>query len=431
MKIKFAISVSVLSFILIITMFMISGCGCKHQYTSSITKEPTCAEEGETTYTCLECGDIYTESIAKSNEHQCTSKVTKEATCAEEGETTYTCSVCGYSYTELIAKSSEHKYTSKVTKKATCENGEKTYLCSICGKSYIEIINAKYDHKYSSSITTTATCTKEGILTNKCNVCGYTYTTAIPKSDEHKSSDWIIDKKATCSSEGTKHQVCTVCGKTLVAETIKKTAHIAGDWITDSEPTCLLNGSKHQICVECGANIQSVSIKATGHNYDEDGFCRLCGDGTKAIEIENERHQKQIKQINDTYEEKLAYDEVDYEIYIGVLSEYGAQNYSASYCSQQAAAYYEKLQSASTRLIYLQLDTSGANAVKIKNQQKEIDSLREKYVYYNSLIEPCNQRDKALKKIQDDRNMQQSLINYENQLHEENLNKINNKQKNN
>lgn len=36
-----------------------------HSYTSSVTKNPTCSEEGVRTYTCSSCGASYTEAIAK------------------------------------------------------------------------------------------------------------------------------------------------------------------------------------------------------------------------------------------------------------------------------------------------------------------------------------------------------------------------------
>lgn len=38
-----------------------------HSYTSSVTKNPTCSEEGTRTYTCSSCGATYTEAIAKTD----------------------------------------------------------------------------------------------------------------------------------------------------------------------------------------------------------------------------------------------------------------------------------------------------------------------------------------------------------------------------
>ena len=36
---------------------------CNHNYVATVTKEPTCTEEGVRTYTCSKCGDTYTEAI--------------------------------------------------------------------------------------------------------------------------------------------------------------------------------------------------------------------------------------------------------------------------------------------------------------------------------------------------------------------------------
>lgn len=69
-----------------------------HNYIANLTKDPTCTEEGEMTYTC-ECGDSYIEPYPVID-HQYEGVVTKEAACAEEGEMTYTCTMCGDTYTD-------------------------------------------------------------------------------------------------------------------------------------------------------------------------------------------------------------------------------------------------------------------------------------------------------------------------------------------
>jgi hypothetical protein len=68
------------------------------------------------------------------HEHSYTSKVTKEATCTNDGVRTYTCT-CGKSYTESIAKLG-HGYTSKVVAPTTEAKGYTLYTCSKCGDSY-------------------------------------------------------------------------------------------------------------------------------------------------------------------------------------------------------------------------------------------------------------------------------------------------------
>lgn len=84
-------------------LFSLTAC-CKHSYTSSITKDATCIEEGVKTFTCSQCGKSYTEAIPQNDNHSYTSEITKKASVSETGIKTYTCSLCGHSYTETIEK---------------------------------------------------------------------------------------------------------------------------------------------------------------------------------------------------------------------------------------------------------------------------------------------------------------------------------------
>lgn len=79
------------------------GCGkCEHEYDNGvITKEPTCIEEGEKTFTCSLCEKTKTESIAKKT-HTYAEEITKDATFEAEGEKTFICKDCGDTYTESI-----------------------------------------------------------------------------------------------------------------------------------------------------------------------------------------------------------------------------------------------------------------------------------------------------------------------------------------
>ena len=99
---------NLVGWLLVVSLIAIAllGCSkkCDHTYTSSVTKEASCAEEGELTYTCSKCGNSYTEPIPKTDKHTYTSEITKEATVSDTGVLTYTCSICGHSYTETIEK---------------------------------------------------------------------------------------------------------------------------------------------------------------------------------------------------------------------------------------------------------------------------------------------------------------------------------------
>ncbi len=89
--------------IFVFLMLSVMGCGeCKHEFDEgTVTKNPTCAEEGEKTYTCSLCQSTKTESVAKVA-HVYGEEVTKAPTFKEEGVKTFTCEVCSHSYTEAI-----------------------------------------------------------------------------------------------------------------------------------------------------------------------------------------------------------------------------------------------------------------------------------------------------------------------------------------
>lgn len=91
----------------------------EHSYTSQVTKEPTCTEPGEKTYTCAEGDDSYTETIpALGHNYVETSRT--EATCGQDGSVIYTCSRCRDSYSEGIPATGEHTY--------------KDGVCTVCGE---------------------------------------------------------------------------------------------------------------------------------------------------------------------------------------------------------------------------------------------------------------------------------------------------------
>lgn len=282
-----------------------------HNYVGEVTKEPSCTEAGEKTYTCADCGDSYTESIDPTghhyengecadcgekdpdHEHSYTEVITKEPTCTEAGEKKLTCS-CGDTRTETIPAKGhnyadgectdcgekdpdyhKHSYTEAVTKAPTCtEAGEKTYTCG-CGDSYTESIPATghhygeddkctdcgeldpdHKHNYTEVITKQPTCTEDGEKTLTCT-CGDSKTESIPATGHHYGED---DKCTDCGIFNPDHK------------------HSYTEEITKA-PTCTEAGEKTLTCV-CG-DTKTESVPATGHHY-VDGFCSGCGasDGT-------------------------------------------------------------------------------------------------------------------------------------------------------
>ena len=78
--------------ILLLAALLLSLCACKgkkcdHQYTESVTKEATCAEEGEKTLTCSKCNYTYTEAIEKRDHSYMDADCVTPKTCVNCDET--------------------------------------------------------------------------------------------------------------------------------------------------------------------------------------------------------------------------------------------------------------------------------------------------------------------------------------------------------
>ena len=169
----------------------------EHSYTASIT-DPTCTEQGYTTYTC-ECGASYKGNYTNALGHKTELKNAREATCTAAGYTgDEVCTVCG----ETVKKGSAiatlgHDIVPHDAQAATCtEIGWEAYnTCSRCDYStYVEI--PATGHNYIASVTA-PTCTTRGYTTYTCE-CGDNYVDDYTNALGHKFTDGICER---CGAE--------------------------------------------------------------------------------------------------------------------------------------------------------------------------------------------------------------------------------------
>ena len=231
-----------------------------------VVTAPTYKTEGTKKYTCKNCGTTKTETIAKL---VCTSHVwdsgvvTKKPTYTSTGTKKYTCTNCGETKTETIAKlvCTNHAWDAGVvTKKPTyTSTGEKKYTCTNCGETKTETI-AKLvctSHVWDSGkVVTAPTYKTEGTKKYTCKNCGTTKTETIAKlvCTSHVWDSGVVTKKPTYTSTGTKKYTCTNCGETKT-ETIAKlvcTSHVWDAGVVTKKPTYTSAGTKEYTCVNCG-----------------------------------------------------------------------------------------------------------------------------------------------------------------------------------
>ena len=249
-----------------------------------VTKEPTYTSTGTKKYTCTNCGETKTETIAKL---VCTShvwdsgKVVTAPTYKTEGTKKYTCKNCGTTKTETIAKlvCTSHVWDSGVvTKKPTyTSTGTKKYTCKNCGTTKTETV-AKLvctSHVWDSGVVTKKpTYTSTGTKKYTCKNCGETKTETIAKlvCTNHAWDAGVVTKKPTYTSTGEKKYTCTNCGTTKT-ETIAKlicTSHAWDSGKVVTAPTYKTEGTKKYTCTNCGTTKTETIAKlvCTSHVWD-------------------------------------------------------------------------------------------------------------------------------------------------------------------
>lgn len=295
-----------------------------HKYTSKVTRKATCYQAGIETFTC-ECGDKYTENIAKTahdyeetvvaptclirgfTDHTCTvcqnnyrdtyvdvlphdygTKVV-EATCVTGGYTTYKCKSCGDYYKGDEVASKGHNYKETVSSPTCTKDGYTTHTCINCNDSYVDSKVVAKGHDYKDTVVA-ATCTTGGYTSHKCNKCGDSYTDKNTSALGHNYKDTVT--APTCTSGGYTTHKCINCEKTYTDTKVSATGHKWSDWTVDKVATESTSGSKSRTCSVCNKKeTQVISASEHSHSYTEvvtkptctsGGFttytCSSCGD---------------------------------------------------------------------------------------------------------------------------------------------------------
>ncbi len=194
-------------------------------------------------------------------------KVTKDATCLELGEITYTCFDCGAENIEYIpAKhTSKVSYTEISSTPATCTSkGEKQFKCSDCGYIKYEEIPAHHDNE------------EMFIYSEDSKYIGSheIFCAACEKSIGSETHSLIAQYTNTCTEAGELIKVCFHCSKTEVVSAVEAHGHNMIE--TTISPTCEEAGYAGGVCYNCGHQ-EGEEIAALGHSY-VDGVCETCGE---------------------------------------------------------------------------------------------------------------------------------------------------------
>ena len=232
----------------------------------------------------------------EAHEHNFDSVVT-EPTCTEDGYTTYTCKDCGYSYTDSVEDAFGHDPVS-YTQSATCE--VTGYTITTCSRCYEELdfeILDKLGHDWDDGVVITeATCiVKEEKLYTCKNDASHTNTETGEVNPENHQGETYVDnvKTVSCTEDGyTGDTFCSDCNERLVnGEVIEKLGHDMCAWEVLKAATLLEEGQEKSKCTRCdhtetriiprleGKKTEDeqsgVSVEYTSDAYDEDVVIKI------------------------------------------------------------------------------------------------------------------------------------------------------------
>ena len=286
-----------------------------------VTKNPSCSEEGETTYTCIVCGAKETEKIDKTAH----TPVTDEAvppTCTEAGKTEGShCSVCNEVITAqesvepLNHDLGEWIVTTPAVEAKCTEKGKtaiETRYCSRCdysetrGGEDVEALNHDLGDWTVTTPAVEAKCTEKGktaVETRYCSRCEYSETRGGEDVEplNHDLGEWIVTTpavEAKCTEKGKtaiETRYCSRCdySETRGGEDTEALGHDFGEWKETKAPTCTENGIETRYCSRCDATETRetaptgkhtvVTDKAVPATFKKKGLtkgahCSVCGE---------------------------------------------------------------------------------------------------------------------------------------------------------
>lgn len=215
--------------------------------------------------------------------HTFVETVTKAPTCNEEGKKDIKCSVCGYEEKDITVAKVPHTFTTIAS--GDIDDEKHIGVCTVCNETVEE------NHIWGEGVVTTAPkCAATGVMKYTCTVCNkdkeatsLEEINAIVNDTEKAAADWAKINFTHSYSEwkanetnGMHTRKCTICGGDETSEAHKYVV-VVGE-TSKCDKTVALTVT----CEDCDYKLEA---KATEHNfgafeqYDEAGHKQTCQNG--------------------------------------------------------------------------------------------------------------------------------------------------------
>ena len=318
-----------------------SGGGHEHNYEAVVT-DPTCTEDGYTTYTCSACGDSYTADEVAATGHNYV-----DGSCTECGETapSYVTATLVtdistlHTGDQIIIVANEYAYALSTTQngnnrgQADITKSEDGATVSFTADAGVQIItleagntagtfafNVGDGYLYAASSSGNYLRTEETLSDNSSWIITIAEGVATVKAQGGNSRNWMrynqtsglfscyasgqkdiaiyvindgsepdtcqhsysaVVTAPTCTAQGFTTYTCDLCGESYISDYVATSSHTEVT-VPGYAATCttagLTDGTK---CSVCGETVTAgESIPALGHtDSNGDGACDTCGEG--------------------------------------------------------------------------------------------------------------------------------------------------------
>ena len=203
---------------------------CPHaERTAEVLRAPACTEDGLTLYTCVLCGETFTETVPAPG-HALRECFRRAPTCLKSGAAALICTRCGELHTEdLPALGHDFPEEGEITTAPAClKSGVKPYFCTRCGEPRTEDLPALgHDFPKEGAVTTAPTCTAAGVKTYACSRCPEKRTETMPALGHDKVAKTV---RATWRSAGSITIFCARCGYVFSTAVLKQLTHLAAPY---------------------------------------------------------------------------------------------------------------------------------------------------------------------------------------------------------
>ena len=240
-----------------------------HTWNITHLKAASCTATGIDRRVCADCGKseyVVAEKLAHTYDDS-KAVVTKEPTCAEEGEISNTCTVCGK--TDVIGKVPNDGIDHTPVEIPETDEMTAGWKCSVCGKVLVEP-ESKCAHKNTETLAKVEpTCTETGLTEGKkCADCGKVLVAQETIPATGHTEEVVAAVEPTCTETGlTEGKKCSVCGVTLVEQDVLAALGHAEEVLEGVAPTCETAGKTAGVkCSRCGEILKAQEdIAAKGH----------------------------------------------------------------------------------------------------------------------------------------------------------------------